>query len=104
MKAVVSLEEFRKNLSDIVARVMYGEQTVLVQKHKRAGVVVMSEQEYEKLRDPRKRFQTEADWQAFFTHAEEIRARMSEAEQAEIEQIVDQEVRAVRNERKQPQA
>jgi len=52
MKAVVSLEEFRKNLSDIVSRVMYGDQTVLVQKHSKPGVIVMSEREYENLRDP----------------------------------------------------
>src|SRR3954447_18381023 len=96
MKAVVSLEEFRKNLSDIVSRVMYGDQTVLVQKHKRPGVVVMSEREYEKLRDPRKRFQTDADWQAFFNHADAIRARMSAGEREAFEQLVDEEVTAVR--------
>ena len=96
MKAIVSLEYFRKNLSDIVSRVMYGDQTVLVQKHKRPGVVVMSEREYEKLRDPRKRFRTDADWQAFFSHAAAIRARMTEGEKEGLEQLVDEEVSAVR--------
>src|SRR3954467_3916621 len=66
MKAVVSLEEFRKNLSDIVSRVMYGDQTVLVQKHSKPGVIVMSEREYENLRDPRKRFSSQAERDSFF--------------------------------------
>jgi len=56
MKAVVSLDEFRKNLSDIVSIVMYGDQTVLVRKHNKTGVIVMSEKEYESLKNPRKRF------------------------------------------------
>lgn len=55
MGTVVSLDEFRKNLSDIVARVMYGNQTVVVQRHNKTGVIVISEKEYESLKDPRKR-------------------------------------------------
>src|SRR3954452_18052878 len=96
MKSVVSLEEFRENLSEYVSHVMYGNQTVLVQKHKRSGVVVMSEQEYEKLRDPRKRFTTETDWNAFFDRAAAIRARMSTEELKEFDQVVHAEVAAVR--------
>jgi prevent-host-death family protein len=104
MKAIISLEEFRKNLSDIVSRVMYAEQTVLVQKHKRQGVVVMSEREYEKLRDPRKRFATDTDWSAFFAHAARVRDRMSQADQEELGKSVDEEVQAVRAEKQHQQA
>jgi len=66
MSAIVSLDEFRKNLSDIVGNVMYGNQTVLVQKHNRTGVVVISEKEYESLRDPRKGKETGVAWIASF--------------------------------------
>jgi len=96
MKAVFSLDEFRKNLSDIVARVMYGDQTVLIQKHNRAGVVVMSEREYESLRDPRKRFTSKADWENFFILTDKVRNRMSKKNQQELEKIIDEEVKAVR--------
>ena len=61
MFPAVSLDEFRKNLSDIVARVMYGNQTVRVKKHNRSGIVVMSEREYEYLKDPRKRFSSKKE-------------------------------------------
>lgn len=101
MKAVVSLDEFRKNLSDIMARVMYGDQIVLVQKHNKTGVVVISEKEYESLKDPRKRFASKKDWDKFFIFTDNIRERMSEKDQRELEKIVDEEVKTVRSQKKQ---
>lgn len=101
MKAVVSLDEFRKNLSDIVARVMYGDQTFLVKKHKRMGVIVMSEREYENLKDPRKRFTSKADWDKFFVFTDKIRSRMSEKHKEDLEKIIAEEVKTVRAEKQQ---
>ena len=96
MKAIVSLDEFRRNLSDIVARVMYGDQTVIVQKHHKSGVIVISEQEYEKLRDPRKRFSSKAGWDGLFVLMDKIRARTSKLDSKKLEKIIDEEVKAVR--------
>lgn len=96
MPQVVSLDEFRKNLSDIVGRVMYGNQTVLVQKHNKTGVIVMNEMEYENLQDPRKRFSSKKDWDKFFLLADEVRDRISTKEQEELENILDTEIKAVR--------
>jgi len=96
MKATVSLDEFRKNLSEIVARVMYGDQTFLIKKHSKAGVVVMSEREYENLRDPRKRFDSKSDWNKFFVFTDKIRSRISEKDQKNLDKIIDEEIKAVR--------
>lgn len=96
MKATVSLDEFRRNLSDIVARVMYGDQTVIVQKHNKSGVIVISEQEYEKLRDPRKRFSSKAEWDRLFVIMDKIRARTPKLDLKKLEKIIDEEVKAVR--------
>lgn len=93
---VISLDDFRKNLSDIVARVMYGNQTVRVQKHNRAGVVVISEQEYEYLKDPRKRFSSKKDWDKLFVLADKVKNRISAKDQQILEKIIDEEVKAVR--------
>jgi prevent-host-death family protein len=101
MKTVVSLDEFRKNLSDIVARVMYGNQTILVQKHNKTGVIVLSEQEYENLRDPRKRFTSKEDWEKFFVLTDKIKARISDKDQEELQKVIDQEVKFVRDQKKQ---
>lgn len=99
MKAIVSLDEFRKNLSDIVGRVMYGNQTVLVQKHSRPSVVVISEAEYESLKDPRKRFASKQEWDELFILTDKIRNRMSVKDQKNLEKIVGEEVKAVRAQR-----
>lgn len=96
MRAVVSLDEFRKNLSDIVGRVMYGNQTVLVQKHNRTGVVVISEREYENLKDPRKRFSSKEDWDKLFTLTDKVRNRMSVKDQEKLGEIIDEEIKEVR--------
>ncbi|OGG02954.1 hypothetical protein A2W14_02160 [Candidatus Gottesmanbacteria bacterium RBG_16_37_8] len=100
MKAIVTLDEFRKNLSDIVARVMYGDQTVLVQKHNKSGVIVISEKEYENLRDPRKRFASYADWDKFFIFTDSIRNRISLKDQKELEKNIDEEIKEVRDQKK----
>lgn len=97
MGTIVSLDEFRKNLSDIVARVMYGNQTVVVQRYNKAGVIVISEKEYENLKDPRKRFASYKDWDQLFVFTDKIRNRMSAKDRAELESIVDQEIKAIRS-------
>ncbi len=96
MQAVISLDEFRKNLSDIVGRVMYGNQTVLVQKHNRTGVIVISEREYANLRDPRKRFSSKEDWNKLFSLTDKVRERMSIDDQKQLETAIDGEIKAVR--------
>lgn len=103
MKAVVSLDEFRKNLSDIVSRVIYGNQVILVQKHNKTGVVVISEQEYESLKDPRKRFSAKEDWDKLFVLTDKIRDRMPQKDQAELENIIEEEIKAVRTQNKPKQ-
>lgn len=99
MKAVVSLDEFRKNLSDIVARVMYGDQTVVVQKHNKTGVVVISEKEYESLKDPGKRF-TKKEWEGMFQKLDKIQDRIPVKDQKKLETEIDRAVREVRAEKK----
>lgn len=96
MTATVSLDEFRKNLSDIVGKVMYGNQTVLVQKHNRTGVVVISEKEYESLRDPRKRFNSQGDWDKLYILTDKVRGSMSVKDQKELEKVIEEEVKTVR--------
>ncbi len=96
MRAIVSLDEFRKNLSDIVGKVMYGNQTVLVQKHNRTGVIVISEKEYESLKDPRKRFSSQEDWDKLFVLTDKVRNRMSTKDREALEKVVDEEVKTIR--------
>ena len=100
MRQAISLDQFRKNLAVIVAQVMYGNQTVLVRKHNKAGVIMISEREYGYLKDPRKRFSSKEDWDKFFVLADKVRDRMSEKDQEKLEKIIDMEVKAVRARKK----
>lgn len=99
MGTVVSLDEFRKNLSDIVARVMYGNQTFVVQRHNKTGVIVISEKEYENLKDPRKRL-SKKEWKEGFKRLDEIRAKIPRMDPVELDEIIDEEVIAVRAKKK----
>ena len=98
MKATVSLDEFRKGLSDIVAKVMYGQETFLVKKHNKPGVIVISEEEYEKLRDPKKRFSSQEKWDEFFVFTDKIASRISDKDKDKFVKVVSDEVKAVRAE------
>lgn len=55
-----------------------------------------SEKEYENLRDPRKRFTSQEDWDRLFVFTDTIRDSMPEKKQQELEKIIDEEVKAVR--------
>ncbi|OGK34591.1 hypothetical protein A3F59_05325 [Candidatus Roizmanbacteria bacterium RIFCSPHIGHO2_12_FULL_38_13] len=101
MKPAISLDQFRKNLSDIVSQVMYGNQSIIVRKHNKMGVIVISEREYENLKDPRNRFSTKEDWDKLFVMTDKIRNRISKKDQKKLEKIIDEEVNAVRAEKKE---
>ena len=98
MTTVISLDDLRKNLSDIAGRVMYRNDTVVVKKYNRSGMVLISESEYEKLEkltDPRKRFAKE-EWDEKFVLMDKVRDRMTNEDQEELEKILDREIKAVR--------
>ncbi len=100
MRAVVSLDDFRRNLSDLVGMVMYGNQTILVQKHNRNSIVVISEREYERLKDPRKRFDSKEDWDKLFALADKVRNKMPSKDQKSLTKVVKEEVGVMRSGRK----
>jgi len=62
------------------------------------SAIVMSKPEYQKLRDPRKRFNSQAEWDKLFKFVDAIKARMSEKDHAELQKIIEGEVNAVRDE------
>jgi hypothetical protein len=62
------------------------------------SAIVMSKPEYQKTRDPRKRFNSQAEWDKFFKFVDAIKARMSEKDHGELQKIIEGEVNAVRDE------
>jgi hypothetical protein len=64
-----------------------------VQKHSKLAVIVISKRKYENLRDPRKHFSSQTEWDKF---VDTIKARISEKDHADLQKIIDEEVQAVR--------
>ncbi len=98
---VVSIDELRSNLADIVNRVTYAKDRIVVKKYNREAVVLISVDEYEKLLDPRKRFSSKEDWDKLFKFTDNVRNRISVKDQEKLEKIIDEEVQAVRVQKQQ---
>lgn len=99
--STVSIDELRSNLADIVNRVTYAQDRIVVKKYNRDAVVLISVDEYEKLMDPRKRFSSKEDWDKLFKLTDNVRNRMSVKDQQELEKIIDEEIKAVRAQKQQ---
>lgn len=96
----VSIDELRSNLADIINRVTYAKDKIVIKKYNRDVVMIISLDEYEKLLDPRKRFTSYKDWDKLFALTDKVRSRMSTKEQEELERIIDEEVKVVRGQKK----
>ncbi len=102
-KNTVSIEEFRVNLADLVGRVMYGKDRVIIKKYNRDAAVLLSVGDYEKLLDPTKRL-SKSQWNEAIRKLDSIRAEIPEADPRNIQKEVDQTVQEVRTEKKQTHA
>ncbi len=99
LKNSVSIEEFRVNLADLVGRVMYGKDRVVIKKYNRDAAVLISVEDYKKLLDPTKRL-SKSKWNKAVQELESIRKNIPEADPKLIEKEVNQAVREARAEKK----
>lgn len=91
----VSIDELRSNLADIVNRVTYAKEKVVVRKYNRDAVIIISLDEYEKLMDPTKRL-SEKEWADSFKKLDQFRAKIPKVDPQEMEKSIDEAVREVR--------
>lgn len=95
MKNVVSIDELRTNLAELIGRVMYGRDRVVIKKYNRDAAVLLSIEEYEKLADPAKRF-SKKQWENKFALMGKIKERIPEADQKVLEDEIANAVKEVR--------
>ncbi len=95
----VSIDELRTNLADIINRVTYANDRVLVKKHNRNVAMIVSLDEYEKIMDPTKRL-SQKQWNESVRRLDEFRASIPEMEPKEMERIIDEEIKAYRAEKR----
>ena len=95
----VSIDDLRTNLSEIIGRVMYGQQKIIVKKYNRNAAIILSQQEYESRLDPTKRL-SQQEWDAQFSQMDSIQKTFEDLEPEEIQQMVNQAVDEVRSSKK----
>ena len=95
----VSIDELRTNLADIVNRVTYANDKVIVKKHNRDVAMIISLDEYEKIMDPTKRL-SKVDREKSFKRLDKIRARIPKMDPEELDKIIDEAVEEVRAEKR----
>lgn len=95
LKNIVSIEEFRVNLADLIGRVMYNNDRVIIKKYNRDAAVLLSVEDYERLLDHTKRL-SKAQWDKAVQKLESIRADIPDVDPQEIQKEVDQAVQEVR--------
>ena len=97
VKTTVSIEEFRVNLADLVGRVMYGKDKVVIKKYNRDAAILLNVDDYEKLLDPTKRL-SKSQWGEAVQKLDSIRADIPESDPDEVQRKIDQAIQEVRSE------
>jgi len=95
----VSVDELRSNLSDILNRVTYANDRIVVKRHNREVAMIISLDEYEKLMDPTKRL-SKSEWEEHVKRLDTLRAKMPKFDPEEMEQSIDEGIKDVRVEKR----
>lgn len=93
---VVSIDELRSNLADIVNRVAYAKDRVVVKRHNRNTAILISLDEYEKLMDPTKRL-SKRQWESNARKLGSIRSNIPSHSPELLDQEIDKAVEEVRS-------
>lgn len=99
LQSIVSVDEFRTNLAELIGRVMYGKDQIIIKKYNRDAAVLINVEDYEKLLDPTKRLSS-ARWKDKFKIIDKIRASMPEIDPNVLEKEIDRTVKEVRAEKR----
>lgn len=95
IKNSVSIEQFRVNLANLVGRVMYAKERVIIKKYNRDAAILLSLEDYEKLVDPTKRL-SPSRWKEKYMTIDKIRESMPEIDPRLIEKEVAKAIKEVR--------
>ncbi len=96
---LVSIDELRTNLADVINRVTYANDKIVVKKYNQEAAIIISLDEYEKLMDPTKRL-SEKQWAQSFKKLDQFRTKIPKINPVEMDKIIDEAVTEVRAEKK----
>lgn len=95
MNQTVTLKEVRKQLSELVARVAYGDQKVVITKFGKPLAAIVNYEDYEKLMNPASRF-TDEEWEKGFEFITKIQNTPKDISNKEADKIIEREIKTVR--------
>lgn len=95
MSKILPLKDVRGQLSDLVSRVAYGDQKVVITKFGKPVAALVTFEDYEKIINPAKRF-TKEEWNKGFSLMDKTRTNTKNYPQEKIEKAIDKAVSEVR--------
>lgn len=99
INTIVSVDDLRQNLAQILGRVMYADDRVLIKKYNRDAAVIISAEEYEKLLDPTKRL-SKKQWNDTFKEIDKIVSKIPKKNLAALEKAIPRAIEEVRAEKR----
>lgn len=95
MNQTLPLKDVRDQLSDLVSRVAYGGQKVVITKFGKPVAALVTFEDYERIMNPAKRF-TKEEWDKGFSLMDKARINTKKYPQEEVKQVIDKTVSEVR--------
>jgi|SRR3989344_2724487 len=95
MNQTIPLKEVREQLSELISKVAYGNQKVVITKFGKPVAALVTFDDYERITNPAKRF-TPQEWNKGFKLMDKARTNTKKYPQKEVEQAIDQAVSEVR--------
>jgi len=95
MSQTLPLKDVRDQLSDLVSRVAYGDQKVVITKFGKPVAALVTFEDYEKIMNPGKRY-TKEEWEKGFSLMDKARTNTNQSPQEEVEKAIDKAVNEVK--------
>lgn len=96
MNQTLPLKKVRNELSDLISRVTYGNQKIVITKFGKAVAALVTYKDYEKIMNPAKRF-TKSEWEKGFTLMDKARTNAKKFPQKEVEQAIKNTINQIRH-------
>lgn len=95
LNLTVTLKDIREQLSDLISRVAFGGDTVVITKFGKPIAAVIKYDDYEKMMNPRKRF-TKEEWERGFRLMDTMRENTKKYPVKEVQTAIDEAVTEIR--------
>lgn len=101
MTQTLTLKNVRDQLSDLISKVAYGDQKVVITKFGKPVAALVTYDDYEKIINPAKRF-TKEEWEKGFEFIDKARKASKNVSSKKAQRIIAEAIREVRKNKNVP--